>query len=181
MTAEFIDAYAWIFWLGLILVFVIVEVLTVDFTFLMLALGSVGGLLAGIAGAEWWLQILVAAVLSVLLLFAVRPPLLRALKRGGDPTLSNVDALLGLTGVVVNDFGGNAGHVKLANGETWTARLSENASPTAAGAKSSHASHSSHALPLPGAARALEEGDLVVVTAIEGATAVVVPAERTTP
>jgi membrane protein implicated in regulation of membrane protease activity len=178
MTAEFIDAYAWIFWLGLILVFVIVEVLTVDFTFLMLALGSVGGLLAGVAGAEWWLQVLVAAVLSVLLLFAVRPPLLRALKRGGDPTLSNVDALLGLTGVVVNDFAGNAGHVKLANGETWTARLSETVLPRSADAKSSH---SSHALPGPTSARVLEEGDLVVVTAIDGATAVVVPTERTTP
>jgi membrane protein implicated in regulation of membrane protease activity len=44
--------------------------------------------------------------------------------------------------------------VKLANGETWTARLS-------------------------GADRTLVEGERVVVTAIEGATAVVVPAERT--
>jgi membrane protein implicated in regulation of membrane protease activity len=42
MTADFIDNYAWVFWLALILLFVIVEVLTVDFTFLMLALGSVG-------------------------------------------------------------------------------------------------------------------------------------------
>ena len=156
MTAEFIDNYAWVFWLALILLFVIVEVLTVDFTFLMLALGSVGGLVAGLFDAPWWAQLLVAAVLAVLLLFAVRPPLLRALKKGGDPTLSNVDALLGLSGVVSADFAGDSGHVKLANGETWTARLA-----------------TSGVTPL-------EAGDTVVVAAIEGATAVVVPVERTT-
>jgi membrane protein implicated in regulation of membrane protease activity len=157
MTADFIDNYAWVLWLALILLFVIVEVLTVDFTFLMLALGSVGGLLAGLFDAPWWMQLLVAAILSVLLLFAVRPPLLRALKKGGDPALSNVDALLGINGVVSADFTGDSGHVKLANGETWTARLA-----------------TSGVTPL-------EAGDVVVVAAIEGATAVVVPVERTTP
>jgi membrane protein implicated in regulation of membrane protease activity len=158
MTAEFIESYAWIFWLGLILVFIIVEVLTVDFIFLMIALGSVGGLLCGIFGVPWGFQLIVAAILSLLLLFAVRPPLLRALKRGGDPTLSNVDALLGLYGTVTEDFYGEAGHVKLANGETWTARLGN-----------------------PSIDHPMEAGDRVIVTAIEGATAVVAPAERTTP
>jgi membrane protein implicated in regulation of membrane protease activity len=47
--------------------------------------------------------------------------------------------------------------VKLANGETWTARLSGDAS------------------------QPLETGDPVLVIAIEGATAVVVPAERKIP
>lgn len=155
MTVEFFQTYAWVFWLALILIFIIIEVATVDFTFLMLAIGSLGGLLVGLTGINVGLQIVVAAVLSVLLLFAVRPPLLRALKRGGDPAKSNVDALLGITGVITADFTGVAGHVKLANGETWTARVQ--------GAVD---------------ADVLQEGDTVVVTAIEGATAVVVPAER---
>ncbi|HEV7950332.1 MAG TPA: NfeD family protein [Glaciihabitans sp.] len=157
MSTEFIDNYAWIFWLALILIFVIIEVLTVDLTFLMLSLGSVGGLISGLIGFPWWGQLLVAAAAAVLLLFAVRPPLLRALKRGGDPARSNVDALIGLTGAVTTDFDGSAGHVKLANGETWTARLSGDAS------------------------QPLETGDPVLVIAIEGATAVVVPAERKIP
>ena len=155
MTVEFIESYAWIFWLALILVFVIVEVLTVNLTFLMLALGSAGGLLFGAFGVPWWAQIVIAAVIAVLLLFAVRPALLRALKRGGDPARSNVSALLGISGTATADFFGNAGHVKLANGETWTARV---VGPTAN--------------------QPLEEGADVIVTAIEGATAVVVPAER---
>ena len=153
---EFLASYAWIIWLAIILVFAIIELATLDFTFLMLAVGSLGGLLSGLAGLPWWAQILVAGVLSLLLLFVLRPPLLRALKRGGDPARSNVDALLGLTGVVTNDFSGNANHVRLSNGETWTAKLSSLAED-----------------------RPLVEGERVVVTAIDGATAVVSPAERT--
>jgi len=153
---EFLTTYAWIFWIVLILVFAIIEVSTLEFTFLMLAGGSLGGLVSGLFGLPWWAQFIVALVLSLLLVFAVRPPLLRALGRGGDPARSNVDALLGLTGVVTNDFTGNASHVKLSNGDTWTARLSSQS-----------------------ADRALVEGEKVTVTAIEGATAVVVPVERT--
>jgi len=156
MVFDFLTSYGWIIWLALILIFGIIEVTTLEFTFLMLAVGSLGGLLSGLLGLPWWAQIIVAAILSVLLLFAVRPALLRTLKRGADPALSNVEALLGLAGVVTNDFSGNANHVKLANGETWTAKLSSLLED-----------------------RPLVEGERVVVTAIEGATAVVVPAERT--
>lgn len=154
MIVDFLANYAWIVWLALILVFGIVEMATLQFIFLMLAIGSLGALVAGLFGAPWWVQIIVAAVLSILLLFAVRPPLLRRLGRGGDPARSNVDALIGLTGIVTNDYSGNASHVKLTNGETWTAKLTED--------------------------RPLVEGERVVVTAIDGATAVVVPTERTT-
>lgn len=154
MILDFLASYAWIVWLALILIFAIVEITTLEFTFLMLAVGSLGGLLSGLFGFPWWAQIIVAGILSILLLFAVRPALLRALKRGGDPARSNVEALIGLRGVVTNDFSGNANHVKLANGETWTAQLLD-------------------------ADRALVEGEKVVVTAIDGATAVVAPVERT--
>jgi len=149
MTGEFLVTWAWVLWLALILVFVIIEVFTLDFTFLMLAAGSVGGLVAGFLAAPLWAQIVVAGVLALLLLFLVRPPLLRAFHKGGDPTPTNVDALLGLTGTVVKDFVDARGQVKLANGDTWTSRLADES------------------------AGDLAEGDRVVVTAIEGATAVV--------
>ena len=39
--------YLWIVWLSIVVIFVIVELLTLEFTFLMLAAGSlIGGLLA---------------------------------------------------------------------------------------------------------------------------------------
>ncbi|MCU1506219.1 MAG: hypothetical protein QOG18_678 [Microbacteriaceae bacterium] len=157
MPADLFTSYAWIFWAALILIFVIVEVVTVDFTFLMIAVGSLGGLLSGLLGAPLWLQILIAGVLSVVLLFVVRPALKRALSRGSDQTPTNVAALVGIGGTVTTEFVDGQGHARLANGETWTAKLSRLADD-----------------------RPLEVGDTVVVTAIDGATALVVPAERTT-
>jgi membrane protein implicated in regulation of membrane protease activity len=138
MIVDFVTMYAWIFWVGLLLLFVIVEVLTVDLTFLMLAGGWGGGLLA------------------LLLLFVARPALKRALGRTSDQTPTNVAALLGTGGMVTTPFVDGQGHVKLANGETWTARLSQATTD-----------------------RPVDAGERVVVTAIEGATAIVVPAEGT--
>ena len=150
---DFLTSSTWIVWLALILIFGIVEIVTVQFLFLMLAAGSLAGLGAGLVGVPWWGQVLIAAAVSLLLIFAVRPSLVRRLGRGGDPTLSNIEALVGLTGIVTTDYTGNVGHVKLSNGEIWTARVP--------------------------ADRPLVEGERVIVAAIEGATAVVVPVEGT--
>jgi membrane protein implicated in regulation of membrane protease activity len=147
--------YLWIVWLVFILIAVIIELLTLEFTFLMIAVGSLGGLGANLLGLEWWMQIGIAAILSVLLILIIRPFMLRYLRKGEDPTPSNIDALSGMSGRVVLELGENGGQVKLANGETWTARLSDVTEQ-----------------------RAVEAGERVVVTAIEGSTAVVVAAER---
>ncbi|TPW70915.1 NfeD family protein [Schumannella sp. 10F1B-5-1] len=155
--AEFLTQWAWVVWIALILLFVIIEMMNLEFTFLMLAIGSLGGLVSGLFGAPWWAQVIIAGVAAVLLLFLVRPALHRRLHRGADPAKSNVEALLGLTGSVVKAFDEGRGQVKLANGETWTARL---------GVDSPLQPH---------------DGDRIVVTAIEGSTAVVAPAERTAP
>jgi membrane protein implicated in regulation of membrane protease activity len=149
-----ITSFAWIVWLVLILVFVIIEMLTLDFVFLMIAVGSLGGLVSGLFGAPWWLQLIIAAVLSVVLLFFIRPPLLHALKKGGDPAKSNVDRLIGMGGVVVSTVTRASGLVKLQVGETWTARLA----------------------PLEGSPAELVPGERVIVVSIDGATAVVTPA-----
>jgi membrane protein implicated in regulation of membrane protease activity len=153
--SELLVEWGWVLWLALVLIFVIIEVFTLDFTFLMLAGGSLGGLVAGFFQAPIWAQVVIAGILALVLLFLVRPPLLRAFRKGGDPTLSNVEALPGLTGTVIKEFSDSRGQVKLANGETWTSRLAD------------------------GVDSDLAEGERVVVTAIEGATAVVVPAPIT--
>lgn len=151
--------YLWIIWLVFVLVCVILELLTLEFTFLMIAAGSlVGGLGANLLGWPWWAQIGLAAVISGLLLFTIRPLLLRTLNRPGDGAKTNVDALLGMAARVTTAFTDGAGYVKLANGETWTARIDrahESVEPTV--------------------------GDRVVVTRIDGATAEVAPEERSTP
>lgn len=144
--------YLWIVWAIFVLIFVIIELLTLEFTFLMLAMGSVAGLGANLLGWEWWVQILVAAAVAVLLILTIRPVLLKTMRRGEDPTPSNIPALLGMRARVVADITPTAGLVKLANGETWSARLDDAAPATS-----------------------LEAGETVTVIAIEGATAVIAP------
>jgi membrane protein implicated in regulation of membrane protease activity len=146
--------YLWIAWLVLALIFVIIELLTLEFTFLMLAAGAlIGGLGVQLLGGPWWLQVALAAAISTLLLFTIRPLLLRALHRGVPPARTNVDALYGIGGRVVAPFVEGAGSVRLDNGETWTARFSD-------------------ALPFP----VVSAGDRVIVDAVHGATVEVTPA-----
>ncbi|KAF2412928.1 hypothetical protein B1729_12605 [Microbacterium sp. B35-04] len=119
---ETVEQWAWIGWLVLILVFLVIEMLTLDFTFLMLSIGGLAGLVADLLGAPIWLQVIIAAAVSAILLLVLRPPLLRRLRRGEDPTPSNIDALIGLRGTVISSIGAHGGQVKLANGDIWTAR-----------------------------------------------------------
>ena len=149
--------YLWIAWLVFILVCVIIELLTLDFTFLMIAVGSLAGLGANLIGWPWWVQILFAAAVSVLLLLLIRPVLLRAIARDSAAVPpSNVAALIGMGGRVESTVDGRGGLVKLDNGETWTANLAADY-----------------------ATLVIDPGTRVHVLAIDGSTAVVVPAERT--
>ena len=57
--------------LAYIVLFVVIELLTLEFTFLMIAAGTlIGGLGANLIGWPWWVQIGLAAILSALLIFA---------------------------------------------------------------------------------------------------------------
>jgi membrane protein implicated in regulation of membrane protease activity len=140
-----------IVWIALVLVLGVVEVFTLDFVFIMLAAGAAGGLVAALLGAPWWLSAIIAAVLALLLLAVVRPRVLQALNRGADPVRTGIEGLVGMTGTVALAFTPSApGQVRLANGETWSARFA------------------------PGAVdRTPPLGTPVVVESIEGSTAVV--------
>src|SRR6478735_2573619 len=157
-TVPDLTQYMWIGWLALGVIFITIELVTLEFTFLMLAAGAlIGGLVVNLLGGPWWLQILCAAALSVLLLFTIKPLLLRRLHRSDPDAKTNVDAIYGLGGRVMSRFVENAGLVKLDNGETWTARLAM----TQSGVD-------------------LDVGDRVTVAAVFGATVEVVPAKAVT-
>lgn len=148
---ELIEQFAWIGWLVLILAFLVIEMLTLDFTFLMLSVGGLAGLGSDLLGAPIWLQVIVAAAVAAALVLLLRPPLLRRLRRGADTTPSNVDALVGLQGQVLSTVSSLGGQVKLANGDIWTARTAGRGD--------------------------LEPGTVVLVNHIDGATAFVRPQE----
>ncbi|MDR6868207.1 membrane protein implicated in regulation of membrane protease activity [Microbacterium resistens] len=150
------ENWAWIGWLVLIAVFLVIEMLTLDFTFLMLALGSAVGLLSDVTGLPLWAQVIIAAAAAAAFILLIRPPLLRRLHRGEDATKSNVEALVGLHGVVLLEVSTLTGQVKLSNGDTWTARLAADTPVTTP----------------------LSPGTPITVGRIEGATAYVLSAHE---
>ncbi|WP_066519913.1 NfeD family protein [Curtobacterium ammoniigenes] len=151
-------ALVWtIIWIVVGLALGVIEIFALDFIFLMLAVGAAGGLVSILLGLPWWASVIIAALVALLLLGLVRPRMLRLLSRGADPRPTNVSALIGMPGIVAVAFTPyQPGQVRLANGETWSARLT--GEPDTEGTP-----------PL---------GTRVTVVAIEGSTAVVRPAER---
>lgn len=144
-----VTSYLWLVWLVIVVAAVVIELITLEFTFLMVGAGSlVGGLGLNLLGAPWWAQVVGAAVVTALLLLLVRPVVMRTVGRKDQLIPTNVDALAGMTATVVDDFTAGRGFVKLRNGETWSA-LAE------------------------GDSLALLSGADVRVVRIEGATAVV--------
>lgn len=152
---EFIQQWAWVGWLVLIALFLAIEMVSGELTFLMLALGSTAGIVSAFAQAPLWLQIIIAAAAAVAFLSLLRPPLLRRLRRGADPQKFNVDALIGLRGVVTETVTALGGRVKLANGDSWSARVTSGTD--------------------------LPPQTPVVVQAIQGATAIVAASGASTP
>lgn len=96
------------------------EALTGDFFLLMLAGAALGT--AGFALADFpiWVDAVVFAVLSLVLILGLRPALLR--RFGKPPELkTNTSALAGQIGTVTQEITSGGGRIKL-NGEVWTAR-----------------------------------------------------------
>lgn len=148
-----------IVWIALVLLLGVVEVFTLDFIFIMLAAGAAGGLIAALLGAPWWLATIIAAVVALVLLALVRPRVLQALGRNADPHRTGVEGLVGMAGTVAVAFTSSSpGQVRLANGETWSARI-VTAVPD----------------------RTPPLGTHVVVESIEGSTAVVRIEQKATP
>ncbi|WP_432495019.1 NfeD family protein [Kineococcus auxinigenes] len=140
---------SWLLWIAAALVLGILEITAIDLVFAMLAGGALAGALADALGLGFVGQVLVAAAVAGLLIGTIRPVLLRRLRMPPTGT-TNAAALVGRPALVLHEVTVRGGLVKLA-GETWSARSA------------------------PG--RAFAEGEDVVVTAIDGATAVVGPAD----
>lgn len=131
----------------------IVEMFTLDLTFLMLAAGALAGGVVLLLGGPLWLAIVIALAVTGAGLFAIRPWLLKSLRARQAPLVeTNVAALVGASAVALDDVSARSGRIKL-RGEVWTAR-------TVAGSET------------------IPEGDKVVVKSIEGATAIVAPEQE---
>ncbi|MFB9378806.1 NfeD family protein [Kineococcus gynurae] len=143
---------SWLIWIAAALILGVLEMTAIDLVFAMLAGGALAGALADALGLEFVGQVLIASAAAGLLIGTIRPVLLRRLRMPPTGT-TNSPALVGRTALVIAEVSNRGGLVKLV-GETWSAR---SAGPVFA------------------------EGSDVVVTAIDGATAVVGAAVPTDP
>ena len=139
-------------WLVLLVFFIMAEASTITVVSLWFAVGALTAMIASLLGAELWLQAVLFAVVSVVLLCALRP----IVKKYFTPKLTktNVDALVGTTGRVMEKIDNtlSQGRVKLGAME-WSARSS--------------------------AGDTVEEGTLVRVDRIEGVKLLVTPVDVT--
>ncbi|AKU18363.1 NfeD family protein [Luteipulveratus mongoliensis] len=108
------------------------ELLGAEFVLLMLAGGALGGAATAAALPDnHWLPFIVFALISVLLVVVVRPPLLRHLNRLEPPDVG-MRRVLGAPATVLVVVNENAGEVKV-RGEVWSARTVEGEPPIEVG------------------------------------------------
>ena len=139
-------------WVWLIAAFaaVGVEIFTVDLTFGLIAVGAGSAALASVVGAPMWAQAVIGVGVSLAGIAFIRPYALKHL-RGTPQSKTGVDALPGSHARTVAEVSRLDGRIML-KGEVWSARLDTDVT----------------AVPVP-------EGTDVVVTRIDGATALVHP------
>lgn len=113
--------HASLIWLGVAVALALGEAAAGELFLLMLAGGALGGGAAAGLGAPLWLQALVFALTSVLLIGVVRPYARRRLLAGTPETETNTAALVGRTGRVLEPVGRDSGLVEI-GGDVWTAR-----------------------------------------------------------
>jgi membrane protein implicated in regulation of membrane protease activity len=142
---------AWYWWVVAALVLGLVEIVTVDLIFVMLAVGALSGAATALVTDSLGAQVLVAAAVSLLLLVAVRPVALRHLRQPIE-SRTGTAALVGRTALVLERVDAHDGRVKI-GGEVWSARSYD-------------------------PSYVLEPGTSAEVLRIDGAHAVVYPSEQ---
>ena len=113
-----------IFWCAALVVFIVLELATVNLVTIWFAVGSLGALITAFITDLWWVQIGVFIVLSALALFFVRPIARRIATVHREPT--NADRAIGKTAVVTEEIAMREGRgaVNL-EGVIWSATTSE--------------------------------------------------------
>lgn len=108
-------------WVGLIVLFVIAEAVTVQLVTIWFAVGAVGGFIANLCGASDRLQWVVFLAVSIVALILSRPLAKKYLNSRFVPT--NADRSIGKTAVVTREINNpqNVGEARV-DGAVWSAR-----------------------------------------------------------
>ncbi|MGI8867551.1 MAG: NfeD family protein [Mycobacteriales bacterium] len=109
----------WLIWIIAAGVLLVIETLSLDMVFAMIAGGALAAALAAGVGGGWAIQIVVFGIAAIGLLLGVRPLAKRHMLAGANHPMG-IDALVGKTATVVVEVGGDGGRVKI-GGDVWTA------------------------------------------------------------
>lgn len=114
------------FWLGLLVLTVIVEIITTQLVSIWFSAGALASFFLALAGVEQlWIQIAVFVIVSAVALALTRPIVKKMINKKTEPT--NADMAVGKIGVVTETIDNleNTGLVKV-GGAIWTARSTVN-------------------------------------------------------
>lgn len=111
----------WLLWTFVCVIALVLEISSGTFYLICFAIGAVGAVLVSLINTPFWFQILVFAAISTFSVYGIRPFLLKYLHPSKGERLSNVSALLGRQGIVIEPITADRpGYVKI-DGDEWRA------------------------------------------------------------
>lgn len=114
-----------IFWLAVILIMSVIEIITLGLTTIWFAGGALVAFLASLLGAGLLMQTILFIVVSVILLAVTRPLAVEFFNKGRIKT--NAESLIGETAVVQQEIDNlRAKGMVSINGQEWSARSVDN-------------------------------------------------------
>jgi len=122
----------WVIWLSIFVIALVIEAMGPEVVSIWFAGGALISLIISlINGVDWWIEVIVFAVVSAALLICVRPMLTKLIKR--DIVSSNADSMTGKKGTIIADITElNAGEVTV-DGVIWTAISTKDGDTIASG------------------------------------------------
>lgn len=121
---EYISQNLWQFWTVIAVICLILELTSGDFFIMCFA---IGGAVAALVSpfSNFYVQLAVFAVVSLVSIFTVRPVALKWFHRNDPDRVSNADALLGREGFVKETIeAGGFGRVAI-DGDVWKAKSAD--------------------------------------------------------
>ena len=113
-----------IFWLVLLIICIVIEVLTLGLTTIWFAGGALVAVLASLLQAPIFVQVILFFLVSLLLLFFTRPLAVKYFNK--DRVKTNVESMVGRQAIVTSEIDNlqSAGQVTV-SGQEWSARSAD--------------------------------------------------------
>ena len=118
---DYLTSNLWLVWTLICILALILEVTSGTFYLMCFAVGAACAVITSLFPTPLWVQVVVFAVASLVCVFCVRPFVVKYVHQGHDNRVSNADALIGSTGIVIEPIAPEKpGYVKV-DGDEWRA------------------------------------------------------------